>query len=85
MQAKPIEPQPGTSGESSTRPSTPEHFSSEDVRLYPTAGARKKTRIKKCKTLILTDTPVKQQLVGEIRQREIRKQRGPRQLSINPR
>ena len=47
------------------RPLTPEPFSHKDVRPYPKAGARKKTSKKKCKTLILTDAPVKQQLVEE--------------------
>ena len=42
------------------RPFTPERFSPEDVRPYPKAGARKKTSKKKSKTLILTDTHVKQ-------------------------
>ena len=55
----------GTNGESSTRSSTQECFSPETVRPYPKAGARKKTSQKKCKTLILTDTPVKQLLVEE--------------------
>ena len=72
-QAYPTEPQPGTSGECSTRPSTPERFSPEDVRPYRKAGARKKTSKKKCKMLILTDVHVKQQLVKDIRQRENRK------------
>ena len=60
-------------GKKMYRPFTPERFSPEDVRPYPKAGAWKKTSKNKCKTLILTYTPVKQQLVEDIRQRGNRK------------
>ena len=72
-QAYLTEPQPGISCKSSTRPSTPEHFSPDDVRPYPKAGATKKTSREKCKMLILTDTPVKQHLIEDIRQMSMKK------------
>ncbi|XP_041356358.1 uncharacterized protein LOC121373696 [Gigantopelta aegis] len=67
--------QPGTSGEPSTRFNPTGHFSPEVVRPYPKAAARKGTTggRKKGKTLILTDTPVKQNIVEEIRLREAKK------------
>ena len=52
------------------------------MRPLPKAGARKQTNRKRGKTMILTDTPIKEALEAEARAREERKQPKMRKIQL---